>query len=179
MRVNVAIAQMNSTVGDFDGNRARIAAFARRAAAQGADIVLTPELSLAGYPPEDLLLRQSFYAKTEEALEALAQELADLPDLHVVVGHPQRAASACYNAASVSVKTAACWGLTANTNCPIPPSSTKNAIFLRTTSLSYLLSKGVRFGINICEDIWFRHAPARARAAGAKCCWCPMPRRTT
>ncbi|HVL75691.1 MAG TPA: nitrilase-related carbon-nitrogen hydrolase, partial [Noviherbaspirillum sp.] len=56
MTVKVAIAQINSTVGDFAGNHARIAEFARRAAAMGADIVVTPELSLAGYPPEDLLL---------------------------------------------------------------------------------------------------------------------------
>ncbi|HCE10291.1 MAG TPA: NAD+ synthase, partial [Oxalobacteraceae bacterium] len=59
MTVKVAIAQINSTVGDLAGNCARIVEFSRRAAAQGADIVLTPELSLTGYPPEDLLLRQS------------------------------------------------------------------------------------------------------------------------
>jgi hypothetical protein len=53
MTVKVAIAQINSTVGDLAGNRARIVEFSRRAAAQGADIVLTPELSLVGYPPED------------------------------------------------------------------------------------------------------------------------------
>src|SRR5690606_6897794 len=64
MTVKVAIAQINSTVGDLAGNSAKIADFARRAAAQGADIVLTPELSLVGYPPEDLLLRPSFYAKS-------------------------------------------------------------------------------------------------------------------
>src|SRR5690606_33881234 len=93
--------QLNSTVGDFDGNRARIVAFARRAAAQGADIMLTPELSLAGYPPEDLLLRQSFYAKSAQALHMLAGELSELGQLHVVVGHPERAGEACYNAASV------------------------------------------------------------------------------
>ena len=72
MTVKVAIAQINSTVGDLAGNRAKILDYARRAAAQGADIVLTPELSLAGYPPEDLLLRQAFYAKTAHAFDALA-----------------------------------------------------------------------------------------------------------
>ena len=67
MTVNVAIAQINSTVGDLSGNSIRIADYARRAAEQGADIVVTPELSLVGYPPEDLLLRRSFYAKSSEA----------------------------------------------------------------------------------------------------------------
>ncbi|MES2935996.1 MAG: nitrilase-related carbon-nitrogen hydrolase, partial [Pseudomonadota bacterium] len=79
--VKVAIAQINSTVGDLAGNSAKILDFSRRAAAQGADIVLTPELSLVGYPPEDLLLRKAFYAKTAQALDALVLELAALRDM--------------------------------------------------------------------------------------------------
>jgi NAD+ synthase (glutamine-hydrolysing) len=167
MIVKVAIAQINSTVGDFDGNRARIAAFARRAAAQGADIVLTPELSLAGYPPEDLLLRQSFYAKTEEALEALVQELADLPDLHVVVGHPQRAGGTCYNAASV-LHNGRVLGTYRKYELPNSTVFDEKRYFSADDQPLVFAVKGVRFGINICEDIWFRHAPARARAAGAQ-----------
>ena len=56
-RVIVAVAQINCTVGDLEGNSRRIVDAARRAAAAGADVLLTPELSLTGYPPEDLLLR--------------------------------------------------------------------------------------------------------------------------
>jgi hypothetical protein len=103
MTIKVAIAQIKSTVGDLAGNRARIVDYARRAAEQGADIVLTPELSLVGYPPEDLLLRQSFYAKTAEAVAALAAELSSLRDVHVVVGHPTIREGMHYNAASVIV----------------------------------------------------------------------------
>ena len=99
--VNVAIAQINSTVGDLGGNSQRIASAARQAAKLGADVVITPELSLVGYPPEDLLLRRSFYAKSDQALQALASELADLTDLHVIVGHPLQQGQAHYNAASV------------------------------------------------------------------------------
>lgn len=64
MSPKVAIAQINSTVGDLSGNRERIAEFVRKAAALGADIVLTPELSLTGYPPEDLLLHNSLFFHT-------------------------------------------------------------------------------------------------------------------
>jgi NAD+ synthase (glutamine-hydrolysing) len=103
MTVKVAIAQINSTVGDLAGNHAKIADFARRAAAQGADIVVTPELALVGYPPEDLLLRQSFYAKTAQTFDSLAAELSDLKDLHVVVGHPVMRDGKSFNAASVIV----------------------------------------------------------------------------
>ena len=105
MTVKVAIAQMNSTVGDLAGNRAKIVDLARRAHAAGADIVLTPELSLVGYPPEDLLLRSAFYAKTQQTFAALAQDLAQFPDLHVVVGLPLQddAGLVRHNAASVLV----------------------------------------------------------------------------
>ena len=102
MPVTVALAQINSTVGDLAGNAARILAAARQAHASGADILLTPELSLVGYPPEDLLLRQSFYAKSHYALHQLAAQLAEFKHLRVIVGHPLREAGGRqYNAASV------------------------------------------------------------------------------
>ena len=61
MPLKIAIAQINATVGDLTGNAARILDFAEQAKAQGADLLLTPELALCGYPPEDLLLREDFY----------------------------------------------------------------------------------------------------------------------
>jgi len=102
MPVTVALAQINSIVGDLVGNCARIVEAAHRAADEGADIVLTPELSLVGYPPEDLLLRESFYAKSHTALQQLAEQLAEFKGLYVIVGHPLREANGQqYNAASV------------------------------------------------------------------------------
>jgi NAD+ synthase (glutamine-hydrolysing) len=167
MSVKVAIAQINSTVGDISGNRSKIAEFSRRAAAQGADIVLTPELSLAGYPPEDLLLRQAFYAKTEEALQALATELAALKDVHVVVGHPTLAKGARFNSASVL-----CNGKIIGTysKLELPNDSVFDEKRYFTSSEQALVFdvKGVKFGINICEDTWFPRAPALAKQAGAQ-----------
>ena len=87
--VKVALAQINATVGDLAGNVAKIVEFSRRAQALGAQLVVTPELSLCGYPPEDLLLRPAFLQACHEALINCAIALADLPDLQVVVGHPQ------------------------------------------------------------------------------------------
>ncbi|MFX7858146.1 nitrilase-related carbon-nitrogen hydrolase, partial [Acinetobacter baumannii] len=71
MTVTVALAQINCTVGDFAGNAARIVAAAREAHQAGARILLTPELSLTGYPPEDLLLRPAFIDASARALDAL------------------------------------------------------------------------------------------------------------
>ncbi|MFC3109638.1 NAD+ synthase [Undibacterium arcticum] len=170
MTVKVAIAQINSTVGDLAGNRAKILDYARRAAAQGADVVLTPELSLVGYPPEDLLLRQAFYAKTAHTFDALMADLAALPelrDLHVVVGHPILRDGKRFNASSVIVN-----GKLLGTYCKHElPNDTvfdEKRYFSSADQPLVFDVKGVRFGLNICEDTWFPHAPARARAAGAQ-----------
>ena len=93
----IAIAQINAVVGDLPGNRALIVAAAREAARAGADLVLTPELALCGYPPEDLLLRPDFYRACARELETLAREV---PDIGLVVGHPVEIDGRHYNAAS-------------------------------------------------------------------------------
>lgn len=167
MLIKVAIAQINSTVGDLAANRAKIADFARRAAAQGADIVLTPEMSLVGYPPEDLLLRQSFYAKTAEQFEALTAELANLDNVHVVVGHPVLHEGKRYNASSVIVN-GKVLGSYRKFDLPNDTVFDEKRYFSSSDQPFVFDVKGVRFGINICEDTWFAHAPMRAKEAGAQ-----------
>ncbi|MGK5080425.1 NAD+ synthase [Janthinobacterium sp. HLX7-2] len=168
MTVKVAIAQMNSTVGDLAGNRARIFDLSRRAFEAGADIVLTPELSLVGYPPEDLLLRNAFYAKTQETFAALAADLAQFKDLHVVVGLPlQDDKGVRHNAASVLVN-GEVLGTYRKHDLPNTTVFDEKRYFTSSDQAFVFGVKGVRFGINICEDTWFEHAPMRARAAGAQ-----------
>ncbi len=167
MTVNVAIAQINSTVGDLAGNQARILDFCARAAAQGADIVVTPELSLVGYPPEDLLLRQSFYAKTAAAFAALTAELAQFKDLHVVIGHPVLHEGARYNAASV-VCNGELLGSYFKSDLPNDTVFDEKRYFSTGQQALVFDVKGTRFGLNICEDTWYPHAPMRAKAAGAQ-----------
>src|SRR5258706_6585524 len=96
--MKIAIAQINCTVGDLAGNVARIAEFAERARAQGATLMLTPELSLCGYPPEDLLLRDDFYRNCDAAMQELVGRVQGIA---VVVGHPRQVDCRRYNAASV------------------------------------------------------------------------------
>ena len=167
MTVKVAIAQINSTVGDFAGNCTKIAKFARHAAEQGADIVLTPELSLAGYPPEDLLLRPAFYVETASALEQLAQDLADLHDVHVIVGYPMLQNGLRFNAAALLLN-----GSVVGTYCKyaLPNDSVfDEKRYFSSADVPFVFNvKGVCFGLNICEDTWFPHAPSRARAVGAQ-----------
>src|SRR3954451_19307510 len=96
-RLTVALAQIDSTVGDLDGNAEKIRAGIDRARAEGAQLVLFPELALTGYPPEDLLIKTHF-------LEAAAERLAELAepaeDIAALVGSPRRR-DAVYTAAAV------------------------------------------------------------------------------
>jgi NAD+ synthase (glutamine-hydrolysing) len=87
--MRTALAQINPTVGDFEGNRSRIVRAARQGADLGAEVVIFPELSLTGYPPRDLVERPSFVERSESELEILARETGDL-DLAVVCGYVAR-----------------------------------------------------------------------------------------
>ncbi|MGA2550741.1 MAG: NAD+ synthase [Burkholderiaceae bacterium] len=165
--IKIAIAQINCVVGDLEGNSEKIFRAAQEAARQGADIVVTPELALVGYPPEDLLLRPLLYARTEAALEALAARLAAFAGLYVLVGHPQAAGTLRYNAVTVL-----CDGRSAGTyrkhDLPNYDVFDEQRYFVFDHRPLVFEVKGVRFGVNICEDTWFRYAPAAAKAAGAQ-----------
>ena len=163
----VAIAQLNLCVGDLAGNARRIAEAARHAHAQGADVLVTPELALIGYPPEDLLLRPRFLDDAQAAFEALRQELAGLAGLHVVLGHETRRGGKLYNAASVL-----CEGRVLGTYCkrelPNYAVFDEQRYFVADTTPLVFEVKGVRFGVNICEDVWFDAAPKAAAEQGAQ-----------
>jgi NAD+ synthase (glutamine-hydrolysing) len=167
MTVKVALAQINSTVGDLSGNRAKIFAFAERAAAQGADIVVTPEMSLVGYPPEDLLLRDAFYAQSAEQVAGLAADLAVFPGLHVLVGLPVMKEGARFNAVVV-LADGHVVGTYFKEELPNDAVFDEKRYFSAGDRVCLFAVKGVTFGINICEDTWFDRAPGRARAAGAQ-----------
>ena len=96
--VSIAVAQLNLTVGDLVGNADRIIAALDEARAAGAQLMLTPELALSGYPPEDLLLRADFYRACAREVERIA---AAAQGVTVVLGHPVEDGGERYNAASV------------------------------------------------------------------------------
>ena len=83
--MRLALAQLNTTVGDLDGNRQRIVDAIAEAGRAGADLLLVPELAVTGYPPEDLLLRPGFLRAATESLEEIAREATDVAAL---VGFP-------------------------------------------------------------------------------------------
>ncbi len=177
------MAQINATVGDLAGNGARIVDAARRAHAQGAALVLTPELGLCGYPPEDLLLRPAFMQACAQALADCARALADLPGLFVVVGHPHQfgdrgdvrsnsvSVPQRYNAASVISE-----GRVIATYCkrelPNYQVFDERRYFAsgRDAGQGAVVFEvdGLKFGLSICEDAWFDEPGRSAKAAGAQ-----------
>lgn len=167
MTIKVAIAQINSVVGDLTGNAEKISDCVSRAAQQGADIVVTPELSLVGYPPEDLLLRQAFYAKANETLQVLAEQLAHFSNIAVLVGHPAEHQGKRYNAVSVLLNGRVV-GSYFKHDLPNDMVFDEKRYFSSSAEAFVFDVKDVRFGINICEDTWFPDAPKRAREAGAQ-----------
>jgi len=165
--VKVAVAQLNCTVGDFEGNSKKIIDSAGRASAAGADLLLTPELSLTGYPPEDLLLRRAFYAASDAALQKLAAQLLQFPALRVVVGHPLAREGQRYNAASLLAN-----GVVQGTYCkhdlPNYDVFDEQRYFTPDNRPFVFDINDTAFGINICEDTWFAYTPECAQASGAQ-----------
>lgn len=183
MPVKVALAQINAIVGDLAGNTDKIVDAARRAYEQGARLVLTPELGLCGYPPEDLLLRPAFMRACAEALDECARRLADLADLFVVVGHPyQRGESGDVRSKSVSVQSrfnaasVLTGGEIVGTYCkrelPNYQVFDERRYFAsgRDSGLPPLTVRvgGLSFAILICEDAWFNEPAELAQRAGAE-----------
>lgn len=167
MPIRVASAQLNQTIGDFTGNVQRIVDAAQRAYAAGACVLVTPEMSITGYPPEDLLLREAFHDRTDQALAELRQASQQWPGLHVVVGHPARSDGRCYNAASVLLE-GQVLGQYRKQELPNYGVFDERRYFHAGDEALVFQAGGVRFGVVICEDFWFERAPKAAAMAGAQ-----------
>ncbi|MDP4836278.1 MAG: NAD+ synthase [Burkholderiales bacterium] len=159
--VRVGIAQLNPLVGDLTGNARLVLEAAQEAYRQGARVLLTPELMLTGYPPEDLLLRPDFVERCEAILRTLCQDLSDLRGMHVVVGHVCQTPEGLRNAASVLVD-GAMLGTYFKQELPNYSVFDEKRYFTSGAKALGFSVDGVRFGINICEDIWGATAPEAA-----------------
>jgi NAD+ synthase (glutamine-hydrolysing) len=160
----VALAQINATVGDLEGNSRKIREQASRARDQGADIVVFPELALTGYPPEDLLLKAHFLDAAAEALEELAR---DTDGLIALVGFPERADDV-YNAAAVLAggEVRAVYRKMFLPNYGV---FDEQRYFQAGTEPALVDVNGVAVGLTVCEDVWEPGPPATTEAlAGAQ-----------
>jgi len=161
--MRIGLAQIDPTVGDLAGNTARILAAAREAATQGADLLLTPELALTGYPPEDLLLREHFL----DACESRLAEIAAAAPLPVLLGHPQRQSGALFNAASL-LAGGRVLATAHKRHLPNAEVFDEKRYFAAGRGATVVEVAGQRLGIAICEDIWQPDVAADLQRAGAR-----------
>src|SRR5688572_11404383 len=158
--LRVGLAQINTTVGDLAGNSALILEVARRAAAQGAEVVAFPELALTGYPPEDLLVRQPFIADATRALLDLASAARGLPPL--VVGCVEFTQH-LYNAAAV-IHDGQVIGTSRKHYLPNYGVFDEARYFQPGDQTPVFRIGGADVGVTICEDVWYPGGPMRDQA---------------
>ena len=163
--MNIVMAQINTLVGDIQGNTQRILDVCVDQSALGVDMVVFPELTLTGYPPEDLLLRQHTTDLTEGALDRLCHELPE--GLAVVVGYPRRHGGLLFNSAGVLYNGAVLAQY--DKQClPNYQVFDEKRYFEAGADTCVVTIKGLPVGLTICEDIWHPHPAANAAAAGAQ-----------
>ena len=162
--MKLAIAQINCVLGDLTGNVAKILQHAEQAGQQGAQLLITPELSLCGYPPEDLLLRDGFYRACMQALADLAKKVSGIA---VVVGHPHELNGKRYNAASL-LRDGEIAATYLKHDLPNYSVFDEKRYFDHGSEPCVFEIENTRFALNICADIWEPDAARQARAAGAQ-----------
>jgi len=163
--LKIALAQLNLLVGDVRGNAARVIESARRARAEsGADLVLYPELTLSGYPPEDLLLHRGFRRQIEVGL---AQVRAEVTDTAVMVGFPEYTRAGIYNSAALIARGEIA-AIHRKAELPNYKVFDEKRYFQAGSQPTVADCRGFRVGLLVCEDIWEPQAAQLARADGAE-----------
>jgi len=164
--MKVVMGQLNTFVGDIRGNTEKVIQVSREAETAGQEtLVVFPELTLTGYPPEDLLMRDSLQAQIGGALTRLASELPS--DLYVVVGYPRRCGGRLYNAAGV-LHGGQMVGEYFKQRLPNYQVFDEKRYFSEGDTPCVVDVEGIKVGITICEDIWHKEPADAARRMGAE-----------
>ena len=179
MTLKLCVAQLNFIVGDLDGNVKKIVDAATQAYAEGARLLLTPELSICGYAAEDLFLRPAFIAACDDAVKAVARQTAGLKGMAIVVGHPTGgdsrtrsvAVQSRFNAASV-LREGQVVATYAKRELPNYQVFDERRYFTPGQGVCVFeageAENLVRVGLLICEDAWFEEPARLAKEAGAQ-----------
>lgn len=163
--LRIAIAQINCTVGDLDGNTAKIKSYIKKAHGFGADIVAFPELAITGYPPEDLLNKPKFISDNLNKLKELIEYTKDIV---LVAGFVDKKGKDLYNAAAV-VYNGKLKGAYQKTHLPNYSVFDEKRYFTQGINPAVFKYGDFIFAVNICEDIWHLEGPTRMQAeAGAQ-----------
>ncbi|MBI4378429.1 MAG: NAD+ synthase [Nitrospinae bacterium] len=171
--LRIAMAQINTTVGDLDGNAKKIIENIEKASEFRADIVVFPELAVTGYPPEDLLLKADFIRENKKYLNMIAKAAKDIT---AIVGFADKSVLnkgegkyAVYNAAAI-LSNGKMRGVYHKIYLPNYGVFDEKRYFQPGKECPVFIINGVAAGINICEDIWYYEGPARwqVKSGGAE-----------
>jgi NAD+ synthase (glutamine-hydrolysing) len=157
--LRVGLAQINCTVGDLEGNTKKIVHYLDKAKKMGVELICFPELSITGYPPEDLLLKPQFI---EDNLRALKRIIPKTEGLTAVVGFVDRNGEV-YNAAAI-IYNKKLAGVYHKIDLPNYGVFDEYRYFQPGEKVSVYQLGDILFGVNICEDIWYPEGPAKAQA---------------
>jgi NAD+ synthase (glutamine-hydrolysing) len=164
-KIVIALAQLDLVVGDVAGNTARILEYCQRAHDElRADLVTFPELSISGYPPEDLLFHTGLQARVADAIDKIRREVRDIA---VLIGFPEYAEDEIYNSAAV-FKDGQELARYHKQLLPNYRVFDEERYFKAGSKPAVFQLNGIRIGINICEDVWRNGPVASNRAAGAE-----------
>jgi NAD+ synthase len=152
----ITLAQLNPTVGDVAGNAAKARGARARAQADGADLVVFPELFIAGYPPEDLVLKPAFQSACRAAIEALARDTADGGPA-MLIGSPWVEDGKLYNACAL-LDEGRIAAIRFKANLPNYGVFDEKRLFARGPAAGPVTIRGIRVGVPICEDIWLEES---------------------
>jgi NAD+ synthase (glutamine-hydrolysing) len=161
--LKVCLAQINLLVGDISSNTLHVIRAAKSALEQKADVIVFPELTLTGYPPEDLLLRASLDLRIQQAIADIKQ--AALP-IYMVVGYPQTVNGQLFNMAGVFFS-GQCIAEYAKQKLPNYQVFDEKRYFTEANQPCVVNIKGVMAALSICEDIWHEGVMTQAKDAGA------------
>lgn len=163
--LKVCLAQINLLVGDIAGNAQRVLECSKEAQDKGADVIVFPELTLTGYPPEDLLFRPSLDTRIKDAIDAVLQANYSI---YIVMGYPKRIDGQLFNMAGVFFE-GKCLYEYAKQHLPNYQVFDEKRYFSEGHLSDTLIIKGVPCAISICEDIWQPDVMAQAKANDAQC----------
>jgi NAD+ synthase (glutamine-hydrolysing) len=152
--MRIGLAQINTTVGDFEGNKRLILDAYHKLVADGAELVLTPELAVTGYPPRDLVFRSGFVRRSEEVIQELARETGLVPLVVGYVEHNEKQRGKPFRNAAAVLHRGKVVAVRHKSLLPTYDVFDEARYFEPADEVSPVLVSGVRLGITICEDIW-------------------------
>ncbi len=158
--LRLALAQINTIVGDLKGNTKKITSYIQRAQKLKADLIAFPELAITGYPPEDLVFKSQFI---KENLNQLNSIIKSSEDITCIVGFVDSTDN-LYNAAAI-ISNCKLAGVYHKIHLPNYGVFDEKRYFVPGDTPSIYTINGINIGINICEDIWYKNGPTKAQAS--------------